>query len=654
MPFADGPPVGTQPGAAMMAMDRILSPLIKLCLSAVRLIRRSPLAFTAASKRKATASVQEELLPIICQLETLNHTTEEDFLELGGELAVLIGSVHDVRSRLEAVTELMSGESADRMARALSQASIQSSVSLSSSEGKTDRVSGIRRRLAPLKRGLAGFEVTIATFRSIAVLTRIETSRLAEADSEFYALANDMTLLAASLEARVESSLAMADSLTAPIEKALEELASLESDQASNLPAVIEEVSAHLSCFQNKLESARGISSTLGARYNAIGSSFSHVIVALQSHDITRQQVEHVIQVLRSLISDADSSATAPDAAPTKLFARVNNRQAHASILALQSFQLERAGDTFAASIAAILLSMDEIARHIRDLSGECKALLELSEDEGSDLSQGMLSQGMEEQYVTVLAGLQKCAQVSSAITRTESLLQTAVSTMRKPLLEIQTFELQILRLSMNASICAARAGSAGDCLAELAGAVQTLALDSQQRSASLLETLSSAVASETSASESHALPDHHPSEATNTTAAGWMDELRGGVADLQSSSRKSRDALASIVASGNRISGDFEAACQGFRVGPVFADSLHQTRTALARNSSRLADTSTPPAPDIAAKALSSLKTFYTMQSERDVHETYLRNNFASLAAAPVDEAIEISADADDGVLFF
>ncbi len=645
MPFAEASSAGMPLRGARTATVRLLSGFADLRASLVRRAGSVP-AIQAVFQRKPESSLREWILPVIRDLELLNHGTEEDFLRIGGELAALIGSIQGIRSSLERLTGGMAGESIARTAAALSRAHAHSVAITASSSEDSGRVNAMRKTLAPLKQELAGFDTTIITFRTVAVLTRIETSRLSQSGSGFDTLASDMTQLAESLETRVKRSIVIADSLIAPIEQALADLASVELDQAANLPSLIEKISAQLSSFQERLQHAGDLSATLGVRYDAIAAGFRQVIVALQVHDITRQQVEHVAQTLRSLVEESTPyRAEDPAVSVPRVVSR--SRRASASILALQSLQLEHAGNKFAVAVSAIMKSLDQIAIHICELSEESRRLLDLSESEKQNLAGDV-----EEGYTAVLAGLQHCAKASSTSADARTLLQQAINSMRPPVSEIQMFELQILRLAMNASICAVRAGSAGDCLGVLALSVQKLALDSKERSDFILQSLS--LASGTHPEESSSISASTDPSIFSASPDEWMEQLRLGVADLQSSTTKSCGAVAAIVASGSHIREELEATCRSFRVGSLFSESMSRAHTSLQQISDRILAEENFSGPADLADDLAGLQTLYTMQSEREVHEAFLHGDTSLLTIAPADRAEEVDRNADDGVEFF
>ena len=642
MMFVDKAPPAAQPDAGDIAASGLLSRLTILRASTIRLVLRRLPALEPMFTQKRASSISGRLVPVINDLELLSQSTEQDFLKTGERLARLIASTQAIRGLLESLADIMSGESVERSISALARVLAHSVSMTAASSEHSSRIHAMRKTLAPLKQQLASFEVTITLFRTMAVLIRIETSRLSDSGSAFETLANDMSLLATSLDARVKNSLAIADSFLAPIDSAMLELATIATDQAATLPSLISGISGQLSSFTAKLQDARDLSSTLGSRYEAIAAHFRQVIVALQIHDTTRQQVEHVVQALRHLVEQpSNPNETVKTFGAGPCFEAGSSRS-RAFILDLQHAQLDHTREKFSAAVAAIMQSLDQVAMHIRKLSEDSEELVKLS----GDTDQNFLG-NVEQGYAAVFAGLQQCENASSTTAKAEVLLQEAIGSIRKPLQEIQFFELQILKLALNATICAAHAGDAGNCLAVLATSVQQLALDSREKSDSILAGLSSAASLSTCISKVESSLDISDPSSTED----WMEDLRTGVSDLHLTGRQSAAAVVtSIATSGKRILGELEATCRDFRAGPVFAESARRAQQVIRSISAEaLADAASSgetleadPGPD----------QYYTMQSERDVHDAFLSAKTASPAYTPGDLQDEIAVES--GIEFF
>jgi methyl-accepting chemotaxis protein len=574
-------------------------------------------AWASDSQAKAWTEILER---VIADLDLLNHNTEQDFLKIGEKLTEFIDAVNRISSELTTLATLISGEQGLRTSQALTRALDHSREMGAHSEESKGVLGGMRQEVNRLKRTLAGFKGTVSTFRMVGVLTRIETARLGSAGADFSNLADDVKSLAANAQARVANALDTGALLIPPIESALQSVSALEEGQAKDLPLVIAKVLASLSSFRDLQHRAHDSAIRLATQYEAISDDFKRLIVSIQFHDITRQQVEHVIDMLRRLCSESEGAHD-----PIS-----SDRRDTAAIVTLQSLQLADAAEKFAASAASIAHSLDDIATHVLEMADETRMLSGLSADEKNSFFLQM-----EQGCSVILSSLRLCAKAEAAARVTSGGLSETIGRMRGAIEEIQGIEIQMKRMGMNARIQAAQTGAAGDALGVLAGSIQKLAFESGQRSESLLEALCSMSEAATRLSGQGKSTSANESESQD----GYLEAMRVAVAELHSNERSFAQ-IAQIVACGTRLREDICAARQSFSVGAVFAEGISRARTMLKE----IGETNQSGLPRDATEASGRLADFaahYTMQAERDVHEGITK---AAVGAAHVAARAEQS----------
>jgi len=152
----------------------------------------------------------------------------------------------------------------------------------------------------------------------------------------------------------------------------MREASVIQTRHAKDLPALISGTLASLLSFRDMQDKAHDSSVRLGSEYGAISDSFKKLIVSIQFHDITRQQVEHVIEVLQRLSSESGDEG------------RSTSRRSRgvSAVLALQSAQLADAGEKFATSVLSVERNLEDIAGHVLEMVDESRALSGLRKDE--------------------------------------------------------------------------------------------------------------------------------------------------------------------------------------------------------------------------------------------------------------------------------
>jgi len=344
-------------------------------------------------------------------------------------------------------------------------------------------------------------------------------------------------------------------------------------------------------------------SARLAANYDAISSAFKKLIVSVQFHDITRQQVEHVIQALGRLRIDIENNdgSTLPDG------------RAIAAVLALQSSQLADAGDKFAASVASVAQSLDDVASNVVQMAEETQTLSGHSKGE-TDSFFLQLEQGCN----VLLVGLVHSTEAEIATQHASESLSKTFERMRGPIQQIQEIEIQMHRMALNARIRAAQIGAAGRAIDVLAGAVQKLAFECRERSELLVETLGS-VSRAGAHSAARIEPGSVSMPADHTAAA---DEMRAAIAELHSSSERSYTLITEVFDRGDHLEQDLAATRRDFTVGSLFAHGVSAARGALKEIQQDILSDWTSHGIDSMEPDLADLAKHYTMQAERDVHD--------------------------------
>jgi hypothetical protein len=594
--------------------------------------RNAPLSNSPGS------ALAQTLGQVIADLEHLNRHTEQDFLRIGGKLAEFIEAVNLISAELTALADWEHGQ---RASQALASAlDLANQMTRGVHEGNS-LLGSMRQEAERLKHTLAEFNQTVATFRTLGLLTRIETARLGSAGADFGTLAEDVRSLAGNVKARVESALETATLLIPPIESAMQSVSALEEGQGTDLPSVISGVQANLSTFRDIQKRVHDSSVRLGARYAAILDAFKKLIVSIQFHDITRQQVEHVIDVLRRLSSESEQEGGIS-----------HDGRDPAAILPLQSMQLAHAGEKFAASVVSVTRSLDDIARHVLEMAGESRTLSGLSEGkENSFFLQ------MELGCSTILASLSHCAAAEATTRVTSGALADMIGRMRGPVEEIQAIEIQVHYMALNARIRAAQLGASGDVLSILAASMQQLASDCRERSESLVTALGAM--SEAAARLSGQGGPEAASEPGSQD--GYLTGLRTAVLEMHSSTERSFALSSQIAARGAGLCEDLLATRRSFSVGALFAEAVSRARGMLKDIGEKNSSALSPDGAKALQRELADLARHYTMQAERDVHEGIAKAVAVAAPAAvqtallesPHEEAGE-AAELGENVEFF
>jgi hypothetical protein len=377
----------------------------------------------------------------------------------------------------------------------------------------------------------------------------------------------------------------------------------------------------------------------LRARYDAISNSFKKLIVSLQFHDITRQQVEHAADALRGLVSESDREGGG-------LFRACADS---AAVLALQSSQLADAGAKFDVSVESVVRNLDEIAGNVLEMAEGSRTLSGLSADE----TNSFLVQ-LEKACAAILATLTTCAGAQAAIQVSGTEITQTIGRARGPLGEIRSIGLRMQRMALNARIRATHLGASGDVLSVLAESMQQVASECEERSVSLFESLEFIrVAAAGVAGQDGQAPDGQ-----GAGDEGWLEGVRVAVLDLHSSNERCFAQIAQIVARGARLSEAVATTRKTFFAGAVFAETIARSRRMVETIAEESRSVPWHDEEQVAEPGLRNIAQHYTMQAEREVHRDVTRALAGAVPAAegakPLDPTPLDAGEVGESVQFF
>jgi hypothetical protein len=548
---------------------------------------------------RATAWAQM-LLASCVDLEQLNRDTEQEFLRVGAKVMDFVEVAAGMSHDLSVIAGLASNDHGKQAVEALSSALDLTSEMRRRSEESNQMMTTMRQEARRLKETLSSFSGTVATFHSLGVLTRIETARLGEASADFGNLAEDVRLLARNVQSKVETALDTADELIPRIESALKKALALQEGQAKTLPEVMAQVLESLNSFRQMQKRSHESSTRLVAEFSEISGAFKRLIVSMQFNDITRQQLEHVIDALRRL-----STQTSEDSGELLLA-----RRGGVAVLELQSSQLANAGKTFTSSVESVLKSLNEIAEHIQQMLVETSSLGNSGSENDSFFNQ------MERGCALILDSLSRCASADAMTRETNCDLAKQIERMLASVGEVRAIETQMRRIAMNARISAEHLGPLGEALNALADSIKQRAVESRQGSDSLVETLNSMMAVAARTANKSQL-DEGEREKQDLCLKG----MRTAVADLRSSQENSAAQISKIWVRGERLCEDMVTTWESFTISQRFCETVAGTRANIMTIMEEARAGLVGEAEEAEDSVLAQFAGQYTMRSERIIH---------------------------------
>jgi hypothetical protein len=559
---------------------------------------------------------------VIQELEALNRSTERDFLAVGDKLMEFRSSARQIAADMATVAELISGEHGRNASHALTRLWEHSKEIDAGIEQSGRALAGMHDLSTRLGKAFSGLTNMVAVFRSLCTLTQIETARLGGVGADLGHLAAEIRPLSEGIQSSGEGVLEASYRLNQAVRSAMRKGSELRDTQLKEMPTLIAGVIDSLQAFEQRQQLALQASGRQAAEYTAVCEAIDDLVASIQFHDITRQQVEHVVGALRRLHSlwtnrpeNEDSSALDTGA-----------------ILTLQSCQLAEASRLFVQSIERIECALESIAERLQNAS---EAVRELTGISGDD--QGSFFLKMETQFSAVLKMLGTCTATQAEMDSTVAGLAETIGDMRDSVAQIRGTEIQIQRISTNATIRATHLGATGIALNKIAEVMQRLALESNtstEDAAAALDAMSNASGT--------------PGEAvTHTTTDQVADQMQRALAGLHSSGESSASRVEHVAQLGARLAQDIGTLRGGVSAGQMFAEVAARVRGELEEITAQGAAAYLQDGRVADQQQLEQLATTYTMQRQRDVHESVVGAAATPMTAAPT--ATKVAAGGSD-----
>jgi uncharacterized protein YukE len=313
----------------------------------------------------------------------------------------------------------------------------------------------------------------------------------------------------------------------------------------------------------------------------------------MQSHDITRQRIEHIIAALsRFNIAEAGESA-GRSPLPEEM-----------AIVNLQLAQLEGVAKTFESSIDAIDGGLVTIAGRVADMASEGAALVDRPSNESDTFFEGM-----QRSLTAIVEATRNCAALERDAQAAMTELGETIDRLVKALAEIVAVGANLRLLALNTVIQARQLGAAGEPLRAVATAVRELQLICEERSqegSGILAKIGAAISTMDGAGDMSPV----------------VEELSAKMDELQASAKRSAGASQEILSLAGGLRSDVQKTRANFSVGRGFEETVNRCCEALRLIVGEFKADETYPD---AAAWLAEHAERYTMDAQREVHERVL-----------------------------
>lgn len=560
----------------------------------------------------STSVAIETLRGVSQTLSSLSTSTEQDFLVVGGKLEEVVNGARQKADALCGLSAVVDGAQGQALTAALDQVTAWAGAAeTESSDSALEELLKIARSLS---RPLGNLKNTVQLLRAMGVLMLVESARLGSQTSDFHVLAEDVKALAASVDQKSDVILDAVDALSRLLRNAQATAIGLHREQQARMVRVVSESTAGLHDLHAEHDAIAEVSRNAQAGFQRVVSGIGNLVVSLQFHDSMRQRLEHIAEALTSVI-DEESGSLASTAVP---------------VLELQAAQLNDASCSFQKA-------MDQVRGNLKELKDTVANFAETAREIAANGSAHSAIE-KDDRFSGISEVVAEWSESRRGLTEAAGEACRACSQMSGWAAEVETVGRHLFRLAVNAEVEAFRASSSGTVMVAVADTLRSVSRDASDCASGVIRVLREVEASATGLASSLAGDLASRSQRASDMAA----QIRGAVSELRDKNSQSRSALHSIALDGDALAQEIAALQEGLTADRMLAETSSSCLDSLESVAAELRSAAGDPDAEQHAAMLHRALRTYTMQAEREVHES-LAGGVAVVSAAASQSANEL-----------
>jgi methyl-accepting chemotaxis protein len=579
--------------------------------------------------------------PSLTTLRSVASTTEDEFLQIGSQMQSFYQRSVDISRMANQLVDAVSGDRLQVLIGRLQQMlqNMESYLADSRSRSSESRTTleRVQELLEAVTQPLQGFQKMNKTLRMLSISTKIESSRLGELGSGFVNLAMDVEKLSHQVNDKSAAILAQRQSLASKIVSDLAAVHAGEKVQDSELQVSLAATADNL----HELISANDRCTRFGSMASSVSAeviaNIGEVVASQQTHDITRQQIEHVIEALERLTFDLN---TVDDERRKKQVVEVGD------VCELQEAQLRFATTELYTAVCTIVENLRDVADKQSAIAQETLSVVGVAAGGGSSFVDAI-----KEGIMSVTTMLNGCAKTDHDMAGTMRDVTGTIQQITSFVSDIEYIGTEIDLIALNSQIKAALTGPEGAALGVLAEAIKRLSDEAVKQTGLVSATLNNI----------HAATDHLSTETDTgeSSSAEVIESMEHELSEILNTLGVMNSDLFSLltvlVKDVQSLTYDIEQATGGIDV----HERIKEMTTGVLADLERIVRQARQiePASNEFKQNLLHMEQRYTMESERHIHEAIARKRNgqpAEIERADAMNTLDSGSDFGDNVDLF
>jgi methyl-accepting chemotaxis protein len=577
--------------------------------------------------------------PAIETLRRMAGTTEDEFLQIGSQLQSFYQRSVDISGAANQLVSVVSGENVVSLTSRLQQMMLDMESYLANARARSSEscntLEQVQNLLDRLSEPMQSFQKMNKTLRMLSISTKIESSRLGELGSGFVNLAMDVEKLSHQVNEKSAAILDHRQLLATLITDNLALVRATETKQDVTVSATLKETSANFTELVAVNDRCKEFGNTVSIISAEVTNSISEVVSSMQMHDMTRQQLEHVVEALERLADELSDSKTssADDDSLRRIIIEAGD------VCELQDAQLHFAAGELYTAVNIIVDNLREVANKQSVIAQETITVTGAADSGGSSFVD-VMSQGMN----AVTAVLTSCAKADRNMSVTMKKVAQTIDEIAGFVTDIEAIGSEIDLIALNSQVKAALTGTEGAALGVLAEAIKRLSDEAVRQTNSVAEILTGI----------HAVTEHLLANTENdenqlgSSISSMQDELVVILRNMGEMNAEMHSVLSGLNERVLSLTQDVEQATAGVDVHErtkVMADGVLDSLKLIVSQSRQI-----EPASSEFKVNLRHMEERYTMESERHIHEALARKRSGQSSVAVQSVAKSSSDDSEYG----
>jgi hypothetical protein len=407
------------------------------------------------------------------QINQFTEGSEGKFLEIGSKLQKYLTTSGGITQKSTSITASISEDilknGINELNWLLKEFNSYLSTSIQEIQNDKKELHKIQPHIEAIINELEGFSKIVKQLRMLGIATKIESARLGTEDQGFNALAENVDKLSSLISEKAGNISKKSIYLFSELSGTISNLAKLEKEQEEQSQIIIKNISLSLEAFKAKHDGRMQESEKISLNSESITSSINSIVMSIQFHDITRQQMDHVrlacnenAHLLKSVSQNSESDSS-------------SELGIVYDVCKLQSIQLRNSLDEFISAVSQIVENLSLVDEGVSQILSSASDMV-INHETNDKCCLALVLQEVE----TIRLGLQRNREIGLSLAQSINSVVSVVDDLSQYVLEIEDVGSEIEIIALNARVKAARTGSNGSALGVLSERIQKLSLDAK------------------------------------------------------------------------------------------------------------------------------------------------------------------------------